>query len=119
MHAYKAVFSKRVHYKIMSNRSNDKAHESSDYDNKDSSKENTQARIMIQIERQGQKLTMQDISDILKGTGIRLDPHYGPYVVNPKLGRHLVRGLADSEAEQKAKKIAGVILFRDAKIEPI
>lgn len=99
----------------MSNRSRGKSHKSSYDRTDDSSKPN---QFMIQVERQNEKLTMQDISDILEDTGIQLDPLYGPYLVNPRLGRYVVRGLADPKAEQKAKKIPGVILFKDAKVTP-
>ena len=84
-----------------------------------SNKQSIQNQFIIQIERQGERLSMQDIHDILKGTGIQLDSGYGPYLVNPQLGRYVVRGFADSEGEQKARKLPGIMLFRDTKVRPI
>jgi hypothetical protein len=75
-------------------------------------------RFIIEIHQPGQKLNMQAITDLLKGTGIKLDPTYGPILVNPKAGNYVVRGTGDEEAQEKAKQISGVKLFPDSKISP-
>jgi hypothetical protein len=73
-------------------------------------------QIIIQIKRPGEKLEMSTIKKILKDTGIKLDQSYGPYLVNPKEGRFVVRGIADPKAEEKALKIKGVTIFHDLPI---
>ena len=75
-------------------------------------------RFIIQIERPGQKLGMDDVSELFRGTGVELDASYGPVLVNPSLGRFVVRGLADARARKRAEAIPGVTLFADAKIKP-
>ena len=128
MHIYSARV-KDLH-SIMSNGPKGKPYKSPPYKSKidnssssssssSSNKHNIQNQFIIQIERQGERLSMQDIHGILKGTGIQLDSGYGPYLVNPQLGRYVVRGFADSEGEQKARKLPGIMLFRDTKVRPI
>ena len=56
-------------------------------------------RYMVQIERAGSKLDKADIKEILSQTGFNLDPEYGPFLVNPMLGRYVVRGTATPESE--------------------
>ena len=73
---------------------------------------------IIQIERPGQTLAMDEVVSLLAGTGVELDPSYGPILVNPKLGRFVVRGSADAAARERAAAIPGVTLFADARIEP-
>jgi hypothetical protein len=51
---------------------------------------------------------MPSIRDLLKDTGIKLDPDYGPYLVNPKLGHYIVRGSEDQGTQEKAKQVPGV-----------
>lgn len=75
-------------------------------------------RVIIQIERPGVRLCMEDVSELFRGTGIELDASYGPILVNPGLGRFVVRGLADPPARERAEAIPGVRLFADARIEP-
>jgi hypothetical protein len=74
---------------------------------------------IIEIDRPDQKLDMPTVENLLKDTGIKLDPDYGPYLVDPKLGHYVVSGTGDKEAQEKAKKIPGVKLFPDLKIGPI
>lgn len=76
-------------------------------------------QFMIEIERPGEKLDMSVIIKMLESTGVKLDTSYGPFCINPKLGRFLVRGEASPEAQERVKKIPGVRLFRDTKIQPI
>lgn len=76
-------------------------------------------QFLIEIERLGEKLDMSIIRKLLEDTGIKLDPNYGPFCINPKLGRFVVRGVASLEAQNKAKHIQGVRLFKDTKIYPI
>lgn len=74
---------------------------------------------LIQIERPGKTLTMDDIRHILAGTGVEVDEGYGPVVVNPDLGRHAVRGWADDESRQRAEDINGIRFFGDPRIAPL
>lgn len=77
-------------------------------------------RVMIQIQRPDQKnLEMSTIEKLLEGTGIKLDPDYGPFCVNPKQGVFVIRGFASQEAQKKAKQIPDIILFPDTTISPI
>ena len=73
---------------------------------------------MIQVERPGEELDMEKIASLLEPAGVQLDPSYGPINVNPKLGRHVVRGTATERAKTKAEKIKGVRFFRDLRIAP-
>ncbi len=75
--------------------------------------------MIIQVERPGEKLDMRAIERILEGTGIQLDPAYGPLAVNPQLGRYVVRGRVTQQARTLAEKIPGVRLFADVKQKPI
>src|SRR5262249_28362712 len=74
---------------------------------------------IIQIERPGQTLRMDDVETLLAGTGVELDPSYGPILVNPGLGRFVVRGRGDATARERAAAIPGVTLFVDARIKPM
>ena len=76
------------------------------------------ARFIIQIERPGQKLQMDDVTELFRETGVELDANYGPILVNPGLGRFVVRGLADALARERAEALPGVKLFSDARIKP-
>jgi hypothetical protein len=60
---------------------------------------------------------MVTIERLLEGTGVRLDETYGPILVNPKLGRYVVRGTATTEAVAEARRIPGVQIFADAAIQ--
>ncbi len=75
--------------------------------------------MIIQVERPGQKLDMAAVQRILEGTGIELDPAYGPILVNPQLGRHVVRGRVSPAARAKAAKISGVLFFADVRQQAI
>src|SRR4051794_3556040 len=73
----------------------------------------TPSPLMIQIDRPGQKLTRQDVHELLSETGVQLDPDYGPIVINRTAGRHVVRGVADEAARAKLGKLPGVRVFAD------
>ncbi|MBI4420623.1 MAG: hypothetical protein HY560_07340 [Gemmatimonadetes bacterium] len=75
-------------------------------------------RILIQLDRPGEKLDMAAVRRLLDGTAIELDAAYGPILINPKLGRYVVRGLATPDARERAEAITGVRVFADAKVEP-
>ena len=74
--------------------------------------------VIIQIDRPGRTLQMDEVVNLLAGTGVELDPSYGPILVNPGLGRFVVRGSADAAARARAAAIPGVTLFADARIKP-
>ncbi|HKQ57386.1 MAG TPA: hypothetical protein VJY35_05925 [Candidatus Eisenbacteria bacterium] len=74
--------------------------------------------VIIQIERPGETLAMDDAVSMLADTGLELDRSYGPIPVNPKLGRFVVRGSGDAGARARAAEIPGVTLFADARIKP-
>jgi len=74
---------------------------------------------IIQVDKPGQKLDMTAIRALLEGTGIQLDSGYGPILINPKLGRYVVRGVATPEARSKAESIPGVRFFSDAQQKPM
>jgi hypothetical protein len=75
-------------------------------------------RVMIQIQRSDQNLDMSTIEKLLEGTGIKLDPDYGPFCVNPKQGVFVVRGYASPESQKKAKQIPNITIFKDTTISP-
>jgi len=75
-------------------------------------------QFIIQIEKANSKLDLIDIKEILNDTGVKLDDNYGPYCVNPKLGRYVVRGRANTETQKKLRNIPGVKIFLDKKIQP-
>jgi hypothetical protein len=74
---------------------------------------------IIEVERPGKKLNMQIIQEILESTGIKLDLNYGPFCVNPKAGRYVVRGIGDPVSVEKVKNIPGVRLYKDTRIYPV
>lgn len=76
-------------------------------------------RVLIQLDRPGEKLDMPTIRQLLAGTDVELDGAYGPILINPKLGRYVVRGFATSEARARAEALNGVRLFADAAVEPL
>lgn len=65
------------------------------------------------------KLDMAAIGALLESTGIELDAGYGPILVNPKLGRYVVRGVATPEARAKAERIPGIRFFADVQQKPV
>lgn len=75
-------------------------------------------QFIIQIEKPNSKLDLKDIKEILNDSGVQLDDTYGPYCVNPKLGRYVVKGTANTEAQNKLRNIPGVKIFSDKKIHP-
>jgi hypothetical protein len=74
---------------------------------------------LIQVERPGQQLDLSSIRKLLKGTGVQLDPNYGPICINPELGRFVVRGTATPEARAKAEQVPGISFFSDARVMPM
>jgi hypothetical protein len=76
-------------------------------------------RFIIQIDRPEEALDMPRIRGILADTGVELDEAYGPFLINPKLGRYVVRGLATLDARSRAEEIPGVRFFADAPQKPM
>ncbi len=76
-------------------------------------------RFIIQVDRPGQRLDMSTIRELLEGTGIELDGGYGPVLIDPKLGRYVVRGTATPEARSKAEQIPGIRFFSDTRQQPL
>ena len=81
-------------------------------------KELLEDQFIIQIEKANSKLDLIDIKEILNDTGVKLDDNYGPYCVNPKLGRYVVRGTANTQTQKKLRNIPGIKIFLDKKIQP-
>jgi len=79
----------------------------------------TGSQVIVQVDRPGQKLDMSAIQHLLAGTGLRLDETYGPILINPKLGRYVVRGTVTPEARARIEQISGVRLFADGKVQPM
>ena len=77
------------------------------------------SQYLIQIEWKDEKPDLAAIRALLEKTGTQLDPAYGPILVNPALGRYVVRGTATAEARKEAEAIPGVQFFADARISPI
>jgi hypothetical protein len=76
------------------------------------------ARFLIQIESPDKTLNITDAQKLLAGTGVELDEGYGPILVNPGLGRYVVRGSAGREARARAETLAGVRFYSDAGVSP-
>ncbi len=76
------------------------------------------ARFLIQIESPARKLDMPGVKEMLAETGVEVDEGYGPILVNPGLGRYVVRGAASREARAKAEALPGIRFFADARQEP-
>ncbi len=74
------------------------------------------SRYLIQIERPGKSVSMDEARSLLEPLGVTLDPTYGPIPVNPRLGRYVVRGTATEETREKARELEGVKFFGDVKI---
>ena len=77
------------------------------------------SHVIVQVDRPGQKLDMSAIQRLLGDTGLHLDETYGPILINPKLGRYVVRGTVTPEARAKIAQIAGVQLFADGRVQPM
>ena len=76
-------------------------------------------RFLIQIESPAQKLDMSRAKQLLAATGVKLDESYGPILVNPGLGRYVVRGAASRKAKAKAEALPGIRFYPDARQEPL
>lgn len=76
-------------------------------------------QVIIQVDRPGQKLDLPAVQALLKGTGVQLDASYGPILINPQLGRYVVRGKATSKARAKAEQIPGVRFFAEVRQKPM
>lgn len=74
-------------------------------------------RFILQVESPGDKPTLAAIEERLRGTGIKLDAGYGPIAVNPRLGRYVVRGSGTPRAKARARRIPGITLFADSKVQ--
>ncbi len=77
------------------------------------------SQVIVQVDRPGQKMDMSAMQRLLAGTGLRLDETYGPILINPQLGRYVVRGTVTPEARARIEQIAGVRLFSDSKVQPM
>jgi hypothetical protein len=76
-------------------------------------------QVIIQVDRPGQKLDLPAVRALLDGTGVQLDVTYGPILINPQLGRYVVRGTATSKARAKAEQIPGVRFFAEIRQKPM
>ncbi len=76
-------------------------------------------RYIIQVDIPVEKADLSAIRELLANTGVELDPDYGPILINPTLGRYVVRGFASPEARAKAEEIPGVRFFADARQRPM
>lgn len=74
---------------------------------------------IIQVDRPGERLDIPAVAALLDGTGVRLDGAYGPVLIDPHSGRHVVRGEATPEARRRAEAIPGVRFFADIRQEPM
>jgi hypothetical protein len=81
------------------------------------SKKQYSDRFMIEIERPCEKLDMNEISSLLKKSGVRVDPTYGPFCINPRQGKYVIRGFGDVEVQEKLIKIPGITIFPDQKVK--
>ncbi len=77
-----------------------------------------ETRYLIQIERPGGKMDLSSIQTLLEGGGVRIDESYGPFEVDPKRGRYVVRGWITEDGKKKLEKMPGVSLFVDARVKP-
>lgn len=75
-------------------------------------------RFIIQIESPDKTLGITDAKRLLAGTGVKLDEGYGPILVNPGLGRYVVRGSAGRRARARAETLPGVKFYADAGVSP-
>lgn len=71
---------------------------------------------MIQIERPGKPVSMDEARSLLEPLGVTLDLTYGPIPVNAKLGRYVFRGTATEETRDKAQGLEGVKFFGDLRV---
>mgnify|MGYP001607399821 CR=1 FL=1 len=70
---------------------------------------------MIQIDRPGARLAIEDVVELLAGTGVKIDLDYGAQLINPALGRYVVRGRASTQARRRAERLGRVMFFADPK----
>jgi hypothetical protein len=78
--------------------------------------EPTKLRYVIQIERPDEVVTVSSAHELLGPLGVTIDPAYFPVVVNPKLGRYALRGVATAESRAAAERLPGIRFFADSKI---
>ncbi len=81
--------------------------------------EELRTRYIIQVEGPGKDPDLSQVKQLMQGMGVEFDSAYGPYPVNPKLGRYVMRGWATARAKEKAEQIPGVRFFADTKIAPV
>jgi hypothetical protein len=75
-------------------------------------------RYLIQVDRPGQNLRIEDVKKMLEKTGLTVDETYAPVLIDRNLGRYVVRGSGTPQSSEKAKQIQGVRIFNDSRIEP-
>lgn len=75
--------------------------------------------VLIQVDHPEQQFKMSTALALLEGMDIKLDPDYGPILIDPKRGRYVLRGTATTEALEEAKRIPGVRLFADLRQQPM
>lgn len=73
--------------------------------------------VMIQIDSPISRLTIQDAVRKLAIVGLEIDVGYGPYLIDPAIGRYVVRGVATKDAIALARDIPGVQIFVDNEID--
>ena len=76
-------------------------------------------KLIIQIDRPGERLEMKELLSLLEPLGVHVDPSYGPISINPKLGRFVVRGTASPAAVARVQSLPGVSVFRDAAVDRV
>jgi hypothetical protein len=75
-------------------------------------------RCLIQLDRPGEKLDMSAVRALLEDTQVQLDPTYGPILINPKLGRYVVRGTVTPDQRHRLERLPFVRVFADAPVHP-
>jgi hypothetical protein len=83
------------------------------------SQHSSAGRFLIQIESPGRTLDMAAAKTLLADTGVELEDGYGPILVNPALGRFVVRGRATRDARARAESLPGVKFYSDARVSPM
>lgn len=76
-------------------------------------------KVIVQFELSKELPTIPSAQKLLGPSGFELDESYGPICVNPVQKRYVVRGAASDQAIAELRKLPGVAVFPDAKVEPI
>jgi hypothetical protein len=74
-------------------------------------------RYIIQLDHPGIPLAMTEVKQLAPPRVIDWDTSYGPLLINPRLGRYVVRGTSELTVEELRAKFPRLQFFADAVVQ--